>query len=317
MKTAIAAVQMESRNGDFDGNRKRAEDGIIEAINKGARLISLPEFALVGYTFTDSIWEMAEPLRGRTYDWLAGLCDKHDVFITTCILERDGDDFFDTLILCGPNGGLWSHRKVEPASYEAFFFKGAGQNPNTFDTPIGKVGVVICFDTSKTYSVKSLIENRPDLLLLQYSCPEWPPFAPKGDRTNWVETYKDAPRLYAKQLGVPVLSCNKTGAFSTTIPFGFGIKYSCNFVDHSTILDANGEPIAEISKRAGVICAEVELGSNDNIPIGRIPKGRWFLPYSLSTRLATEYSQKIGKARYRLSKKRKLAALCRNDSRDN
>lgn len=309
MKLSVAAVQMESRNGDFEGNRIRAEGHIEEAVNRGARLISLPEFALAGYIFDDSIWNQAEPLKGRTYQWLKGLCDRHKVYIATCILENDGEDFFDTFILCGPDNQLWTHRKIEPAAYEAYFFKGAGPNQNSFDTPLGKIGIVICFDTSKTYSINSFLQDRPDVLLLLYSYPELAPFSPEKEKKNWIEIYKNIPVLFAEHLGVPVISCNKTGKFSTSIPFGLGLKYTTNFVDHSYIIDGSGTVLASISKKPGVICTEIESGGADPVPNNPISEGRWYLPYSSFVRFATEYAQKTGKLRYRFSRKRKKAAL--------
>ncbi len=313
MKLPVAAVQMESKNGDYEGNRKRAEGYILEAVKKGAKLISLPEFALAGYIYEDSIWNEAELLKGRTYQWLNELCNKHKVYIATCILEKNKEDFFDTFILCGPDGRLWSHRKVEAAAYEAFFFKSAGANPNTFNTPIGKIGIAICFDTSKTYSIKSLIQNRPDLLLLQFSYPALPSYVLKRDRNKWVETYKNIPTIYAKYLKVPVVSCNKIGKFSTSLPLSFGMKYIADFVGHSSIVKSNGNVVSFISNKPGVICTEVESRGEDYVPDNTIPEGRWYLPYSLYVRFMTECTQKSGKIRYQFSRKRKIAALKRTE----
>jgi Predicted amidohydrolase len=309
MKISVAAVQMESRNGDFEGNRKRAEEYILEAVKKGAQLISLPELALAGYIYSDSIWKEAEPLRGRTYQWLQGLCSKYQVYVATCILEKDKEDFFDTFILCGPGNSLWTHRKIEPAAYEAFFFKGAGPNTNVLDTPIGKIGIIICFDSSKTYCIDGLVKNRPDLLLLQYSAPEMPSFLLKKDKNNWVETFKNAPIAYAKYLRIPVVSCNKTGVFSSPIPFGLGIKYNSEFIDHSAIVDRDGAVLSIISKKSGVICSEVEIGEKSGSADQIIPQGRWYLPYNMDLRFITEFAQKAGKIRYKYSSKRKRAAM--------
>jgi predicted amidohydrolase len=309
MKISVAAVQMESRNGDFEGNVKRAEEYILEAVKKGARLISLPEFALAGYIYADSFWEEAEPLKGRTYQWLQGLCNKYQVYVGTCILESDKEDFFSTFILCGPNDRLWSHRKVEPAAFEAFFFKGAGPNNNVFDTPIGKIGIIICFDSSKTYCIDALVKNRPDLLLLQYSLPAMPTFLLKKDKNNWIETFKNVPIAYAKHLRTPVVSCNKTGSFSSPMPLCLGIKYKSEFVDQSTIVDRYGAVLSVISKKPGVICGEVEIGEKISNADQIVPQGRWYLPYNIDMRFITEFTQKTGKIRYKYSSKRKRAAV--------
>ncbi len=309
MKLNVAAVQMESRNADYEGNRRRAETYILEAVEKGAKLVSLPEFALTGYVYEDSIWDAAEPLRGRTSQWLSALCRRHGVYLATCILEKEGEDFFDTFVLCGPGGELWSHRKIEPAAYEAFFFNGGGLNANVFDTPIGRIGIAICFDTSKTHTIRSLVENRPEILLLQYSCPGLPAFFLKRDRENWVATYKHAPVAYARCLKVPVVACNKTGPFATTLPWSFGLPYRAAFVDTSVVVDARGEVVAEISGQPGVLCAEVALGQKNPPTDEALPTGRWFLPLTLASRFSTEYGQKCGRLRYQFSRRRRKAAF--------
>jgi len=99
MKIRVATVQMESLNNDYEGNLSRAERHINDGVSKAAKLILLPEFALVGYEFTDSIWKLAEPVKGRTYTWVKGLCERHNVYIGTCILENYEGDFYDTFIL--------------------------------------------------------------------------------------------------------------------------------------------------------------------------------------------------------------------------
>ncbi|UCB42984.1 MAG: carbon-nitrogen hydrolase family protein [Dehalococcoidales bacterium] len=308
MKITVAAIQMESLNGDYEGNRKRAGELINDAAKKGARLIALPEFALAGYIYDDEIWKEAEPLMGRTYRWLSEFCDQHEAYITTCILERDGEDFYDTLILCGPGGKLWSHRKVEPAAHEAFFFRGAGPNECVFDTPIGKVGVVICFDTSKTYSIKSLSVKRPDVLLILYSCPAMPGFFPRRYRQNWLDTYHDAPAIFAKNLHTPVISCNKTGDFLSPMPMGFGMQYNTRFIDRTSIVDNNGTMLSEINGSPGAAVAIVETKSAADAVGIKIPSGRWFLPISHYTRFITEIIQRFGKIRYATSQKRRMAA---------
>jgi predicted amidohydrolase len=308
MKITVAAIQMESLNGDYEDNRKRAWGLINDAAKKGARLIVLPEFALAGYIYTDELWKEAEPLMGRTTQWLGELCDQHDAYIATCILERNGEDFYDTLILCGPGGKLWFHRKVEPAIYEAFFFRGAGPTECVFDTPIGKVGVVICFDTSKSYSVKGLSAKRPDILLILYSCPTMPSFFPLRYRQNWVDTYHDTPTIFTKHLRVPVVSCNKTGDFLSPIPMGFGMRFSTRFIDRTSIVDDSGTLLSEIDGGSGVAVAVVETRSAGDDAGIKIPSGRWFLPISHFTRFMSEIIQRFGKMRYATSRKRRRAA---------
>lgn len=309
MRIKVATVQMNSLNNDYEGNLSRAEGHINDAVDKEAKVILLPELALVGYEYTDNIWKMAEPLKGRTYTWLKGLCKKHDVYIGTCIFETNEGDFYDTFILVGPEkDALWVHRKIEPAGYEAYFFKGAGINTNIFDTRIGRIGVAICFDSAKTHTISSLISARPEILLIPYSCPNWPSYLPKKDRECWVEVFMNTPEVYAQILHVPVVSSNKIGRFVSPIPGMKGLKIDVDFISRSAITDQDGNLVSCISNEEGMLVEEVELGkplisARTNI----MPRGRWFLPYSTGIKLVMDTSMKLGVIRYRWSKKRKMA----------
>jgi predicted amidohydrolase len=302
-----AAVQMVSLNNDYRGNMARAEIHIIEAACKGAKLILLPEFALAGYTFEDGIWESAEPLKGRTYKWLKAFALKYDTYIGTCILETDGRDFFDTFILVGPDE-FFFHRKIEPASYEAYTFTAKGINQNVFDTKLGRIGVAICFDTTKTHTIKSLIELNPDILLLTYSSPELPWFCLPKDRRAWVDEYRNTPGLYASFLACPVIVSNKTGDVHSRLPYlpPF-LRMDVSFTEGTCILDRTGRKLSEIIGGPGIIVEDLEMkkmpGKNRVLP-----KGRWLMPFTLSTRITMDGALLLGGLRYMLSKKRKKAA---------
>jgi len=299
---------MESLNNDYEGNRKTAENFIGTAIKKGAKLILLPEFVLAGNIYADDIWQEAEPLQGRTSQWLGKLCDQYNAYIATCILEQDGEDFYDTFILCGPDRKMWSHRKVEPAGYEAFFFRGAGPNECVFDTPIGKIGVTICFDASKAYSLKGLSVNQPDLILIPFSCPNMPDSFPQKYRENWVETYHSIPATFAKHLRVPVVSSNKTGDFLSPMPMGVGMQYRARYIDRISIVDRNGSELSVVDGKPGIAFAEVEIKSSGASMDIEIPRSRWFLPVSWVTRFTSGGTQLLGKIRYAISRKRRNAA---------
>jgi predicted amidohydrolase len=298
---------MVSLNNDYKANMARAEIHIIEAASKGAKLILLPEFALAGYTFEDSIWESAEPLKGRTYKWLKAFVSKYDTYIGTCILETDGRDFFDTFILVGPDE-FFFHRKIEPASYEAFTFSAKGVNQSVFDTKLGRIGVAICFDTTKTHTIKTLIELNPDILLLAYSSPELPWFCLPKDRRAWVEEYRNTPKLYASFLACPVIVSNKTGEAHSRIPYlPYFLRMDESFTEGTCMLDGTGRKLSEIKGGPGIIVEDLEM---KKMPVKNsvLPKGRWLMPFTLSTRITMDGALLLGRLRYMLSKKRKMAA---------
>jgi N-carbamoylputrescine amidase len=305
-RIVVAGAQTPNLDGRYEESKAKAEKLVIEAAEKGAKLILLPEFALIGYVFEDSIWEMAEPLEGPTVEWMRGLCRKYDVYLATCILEVKGGDFHDTLVLVGPGEGeLWVNRKIEPALFEAWFFKGAGLNPSVFDTPIGRIGAAICFDTSKSHTIRHIAEGDPDIVLLTFSAPETP-IVPQGMKEIIIEGNNLVAERYAQILDVPVVSVNKTGRWDTHMPGLAWPRLRSDFGARSLILDADGNVLASLEKEEAVIVAEVEIGGADPKP-ELIPDGRWLVPFNGLMRWFSDYTLKSGMKRYERSPERKKA----------
>ena len=305
MKIKVAAVQMNATE-NFPENLKAAECYIKEAIEKGARLILLPEFGLMNYGLTLQIRVKAEPLKGITYQWLKKLCTEYGVYIGTCVLEREEDDFYDTFVLVGPNENeLWTHRKIEPAGSESCLFKGAGlkSNPNVFDTPLGKIGIVICFDTAKSQTAESLETLGAEILLISCAYPELPSMLPGAQKDSWREIFQDAPTSYARFLGIPVVLSNKCGRFSSRVE-GLPVGVETNFAGSSKIVDAKGNVISALDGKEGVLIEEIDIEPKVKRTDFNL-KNRWFLPYTLFIRFMANASAKFAKRYYRRYKNKK------------
>jgi N-carbamoylputrescine amidase len=100
----VAAVQAISRNGDVEGNLRRATKLVERAATNGAKLVVCPEFLATGYAFEPAIWDAAEAVDGPTERWLRAMAQKHAVTIGASYLEVEGEDFFNTFTLVDPDG---------------------------------------------------------------------------------------------------------------------------------------------------------------------------------------------------------------------
>ena len=103
-RLCIAVIQIESQNGQINKNLKKAAELINEAVKKGAEFILLPEFLAAGYSFSNDIWDAAEPKNGRTVKWLKENTIKYNIWIGTSFLEAEGEDFYNTFVLMKPDG---------------------------------------------------------------------------------------------------------------------------------------------------------------------------------------------------------------------
>lgn len=248
----VAVAQMSSLDGDIAGNLQQATHLAELASAQGAQLILFPEFMPTGYVLNESLWAAGEPSRGQTVTWLMATSKRLRCWIGTSFLEAQGEDFFDTFVLTGPDGqDAGRVRKETPASQEVPFFTGES-NPHTIDVPFGRVGVGICYESYLCRLERQFAAARPDLILLPHS---FPGFAASGPYASPPGTHVAG--WYARRFGVPVLMTNKVGAYTTPTPGGG--TATGRFPGASAIVDSSGEVLAVMNDQPGVAVADVLL----------------------------------------------------------
>lgn len=248
----VAVAQMQSLDGEIDANLVQAGRLAAAARAEGAELILFPELMPTGYALNETIWQAAEPRRGKTARWLSQTSQRLGCSIGTSFLEAEGEDFFNTFLLTGPDGReLGRVRKETPASLEAAFFKGDA-GTRRIEAPFGAIGVGICFESYLCSLDAQLAAARPDIILLPHS---FPGIAAVGPRASPPGTH--VAQYYASRFGVPALMSNKTGAWSTTTPGGD--KVSGWFPGASAIVDSDGRVLARMDDQPGVAVSVVTL----------------------------------------------------------
>jgi len=165
----LAVVQKPPKLLDRAGTLADAVRSVEECAANGAQLVVFPEAYVPGYPVW--IWRLrpggdmalAETLHARLLanavnlaaDELAPLraaAKKHQVTIVCGIDERDGEasrgTIYNTVVLIGPDGEIRNrHRKVMPTNPERMVWGfGDGTGLQVLDTPIGRVGALICWE---------------------------------------------------------------------------------------------------------------------------------------------------------------------------
>jgi predicted amidohydrolase len=154
----VAAVQMNSAVNDRETNLGKAVDLIAQAADRGAQLVVLPELFSIDYVaFTErdpALFQRAEPLNGPTINTMAAAARKHKIWVVPSFFEKElAGVGYDTAVLLNPEGEIAGrYRKTHIAllsspqgGQEKFFFK-AGNRLPVFETPLGKIGILICYD---------------------------------------------------------------------------------------------------------------------------------------------------------------------------
>jgi predicted amidohydrolase len=143
----VAAIQLDARPGKVEDNLARFADA-VRGLGDGVDLVVAPELLASGYDLKEigaRGKELAETLEGPTVAVARELAANGGVTIIVGLLERDGDTLYDSLAVVGPRGELARYRKTHLYPPERRHF-GAGDRLMTAPTPIGRVGLMICFE---------------------------------------------------------------------------------------------------------------------------------------------------------------------------
>jgi nitrilase len=165
---AVAVAQVAPAFLDLEGSLAIAERAIAEAASAGARLVVFPETWLPGYPmWADAgiAWEDGAQKRafarlhrnavevpGPATDRIAKAAREHRVHLAVGMTERDarfsGGTLFNSLLFVSDEGEvLGVHRKLVPTHSERVIWgRGDGSTLHVFDTPLGRLGGLICWE---------------------------------------------------------------------------------------------------------------------------------------------------------------------------
>ena len=166
----VAAVQMESADGDKDANFRAVARFAGEAGSQGVKILLTPECSLTGYWFlrrltVPQLRELAEPVpEGRSCTWLLDLAVGQRLTVGAGLLEAAGGDVFhNTYVVAMPDGRLVRHRKLHAFEHPAIQ---AGTEFTVFDTPHGcRAALLICYDNNVVENVRIAALRGAEVLL--------------------------------------------------------------------------------------------------------------------------------------------------------
>jgi predicted amidohydrolase len=178
-------------------------------------LLVLPEFFTTGYQFVshDEVEKLSEEIpEGLTTRCLTDISRQKNCYIVAGLPERDGLRFYNSAVLTGPGGFIGCYRKTHLFFEEKRYFTPGDSGFLVWDTGVGRIGIMICFDWFFPESMRTLalrgaeIIGHPANLVLPY-CPSAMPlrclenkvFAVTANRTGQEERKKDMPLKFIGQ----------------------------------------------------------------------------------------------------------------------
>ena len=165
-KFLAAVIQAAPAAFDRDRTLEKVRSLALEAADAGAGLIVFPEAFVPGYPrgldfgarvgsrtpegreMFRRYWEGAVDVPGPACDLLGDVARQAAAFLVMGIIERDGGTLYCSVVFFGPDGSLLGkHRKLMPTAAERLVWGfGDGSTMPVLDTPIGRLGAVICWE---------------------------------------------------------------------------------------------------------------------------------------------------------------------------
>lgn len=147
--TRVAVVQFEPHIADSGRNLDVIEDYVAQSAAAGAQLVVFPECAVSGYVYQSlaEAMENAETIPGPAADRLGVMASRHGVYLVAGLLERVEDRCYNAALLVSPTGPVAVYRKSHVLCLGVDRFTTPGDTPYVVhDLPIGRLGILICYD---------------------------------------------------------------------------------------------------------------------------------------------------------------------------
>jgi predicted amidohydrolase len=234
---------------DLEGDFRRIEKLIAEARTEGVRLLALPEACLGGYLANLEGGAAGPPALtagGPEIQRLAELAG--DMVVIAGYCEDAGERLYNSAVCVTGDGVLGHHRKVHQPLNESASY-GAGGLFEAFDTPVGRLGMMICYDKAFPESARALALNGAEIVVCISA---WP-----GSRTDrsaelaedrWKRRFDLFDQARALENQIVWLSANQSGTFG-----------DLNFVGSAKIVGPGGEILADTGVSEGMAIAELDV----------------------------------------------------------
>ncbi|MBE5871994.1 MAG: amidohydrolase [Lachnospiraceae bacterium] len=212
---------------------------VKEAAENGAKLIALPEMATTGYCFYDrkDVKDMVEPVPGDTVSLFEKTAKEYDCYIVFGMpeVEPETNLYYNTAVLVGPQGYIGKHRKTHGYISEPKWSKQGDLDHQVFDTPIGRIGMLICMDIHFIETARLEALAGADVIV---------------HISNWLAEKTPAPYWITRAFdnGCYVLESNRVG-LERTVQFSGG----------SCLIDPDGSIISYAKEKDEIVYGEIDL----------------------------------------------------------
>lgn len=243
MKIALAQIKI---NESPDKNLEKTLKLIEAAAKNGAQLICFPELQLntffPQYEGKDVV-DYAMSINDEKIKKIREKCSEYKIIAIPNVYLKEDNKYFDASLVIGMDGEiLGTSKMVHIVScdqfYEQDYYSPSDTGFKVYDTPLGKIGVIICFDRHIPESFRVCALKGADLIII-------PTANVKGEP---LEMFEWEIKIPAIQNNVFVVMCNRVGK-----------EGNMDFAGQSMVVDPSGDTIIKADDNEQIVYADIDI----------------------------------------------------------
>ena len=265
-KVATVTLNVDAKGDPKATNADKMCSYIDKAADQGAELVCFPESAVYGFGCSsveeligvfgpeemEKYWLQCEPVEGgATFEAISAKAKEHNVYVIYNTYEKDElrpDIIRNTDYLVGPEGLVGRYYKVHLPGTEQLVAAMGGEFP-VFDTRIGKIGMITCYDLAFPEAARALAVKGANIIV----APTGWPYAEQSEDDILYRQLRSFAWIRAMENGVFMITSNTAGLGS------------CG---HSEIISPEGTILAVTGWEEEMVVAD--LGDiSDAVALGR------------------------------------------------
>ncbi len=267
-KFKVGLVQMRM-SADPAANLAKAVAQVQAAAKQGSALVCLPELfrtLYIGQRQDPELFNLAEPVPGPSTEALGRVARETGVIVIAPLFERRAAGLYHNTAAVIDEGGKVKgiYRKMhipdDPAYYEKYYFTPGDLGFRAFDTPVGPIGTLICWDQWYPEGARLTALQGANILFYPTAI-GWHPAEKAQYGAQQLDAWRTIQRSHAIANGCWVAAVNRVG-FEKLDGQGAGLE----FWGHSFLADPFGVVVAEgPADQEALLVAEVDLARVEEV----------------------------------------------------
>ena len=243
MKIALAQMKMDT---DIEKNFQKSLQLICEAAEKKADLICFPEIQISPFFPQFPDCDVSEYVMKEDSSYVKEIrnaCRENHIFASPNFYIEEKGHRYDMSLLIDDQGEIIGRQKMVHVAQCEMFYEQSYYTPSeegfmVFDTKLGKIGIVVCFDRHYPESIRTEVLRGAELIIVPTANTKSEP----SDVFQWEI------KVQAFQNSVNVAMCNRVG-----------VEGSMEFSGESLVAGFDGETIEMAGDQEELMLAEVNL----------------------------------------------------------